>query len=69
MYTSAILNKTRGTTFCGGFQDFDAHAMLTRKDLNSSELKTVRAPRNLTTVVTANGEVQTKKEATMYVFG
>ena len=61
MHTSAILHKTRGTTFCGGFQDFDAHAVLTRKDLNSSELKTVRASRNLTTVTTANGEGANQK--------
>ena len=41
--------------------------MLGRKDLNSAELKTVRISKSPTTVVTANGEVQTKEEATMYV--
>ena len=41
--------------------------MLSRKDLNSSELETVRVSQSPTTVVTANGEVQTKEEATVYV--
>ena len=38
--------------------------MLSRKDLNSAELETVRVSRSPTTVVAANGEVQTKEEAT-----
>ena len=41
--------------------------MLSRKDLNSDELETVRVSKSPTTVVTANGEVQTNDEATMYV--
>ena len=41
--------------------------MLSRKDLNSVELQTVRVSRNRTTVITANGEVQTHEEATVYV--
>ena len=41
--------------------------MLSRKDLNLAELETVRVSRNPTTVITANGEVQTKEEATVYV--
>ena len=41
--------------------------MLSKKDLNSSELETVKVSKNPTTVVTANGEVQTKEEATVYV--
>ena len=41
--------------------------MVSRKDLNSAELETVRVFRSPTTVVTANGEVQTKEEATVYV--
>ena len=41
--------------------------MVRRKDLNSAELDTVRVSKNPTTVVTANGEVLTKKEATVYV--
>ena len=40
--------------------------MMSRKDLNSAELKTVEVFENQT-VVTANGEVQTKEEATEYV--
>ena len=41
--------------------------MLSRKDLNSAELETVKVSKSTTTVVTANGEVQTKEEATVYV--
>ena len=41
--------------------------MLSRKDLNSAELETGRVSRNPPTVVTASGEVQTKKEATVHV--
>ena len=42
--------------------------MLSRKDLNSAELETFRVSRNPTTVITANGEVQTNEEATLYVY-
>ena len=38
--------------------------MLSRKDLNSAELETVKVSKSLTTVVTANVEVQTKEEET-----
>ena len=41
--------------------------MLSRKDLNSAELDAVKVCKSPTTVVTANGEVQTKEEATVYV--
>ena len=41
--------------------------MLSRKDLNSAELETVKVSKSPTTVVTANGEVQTTEEATVYV--
>ena len=41
--------------------------MLSRKDLNSAELETVRASESPTTLVTASGEVLTKEEATVYV--
>ena len=41
--------------------------MLSRKDVNSAELATVRVFKSPTTVVTATGEVQTKEEATVYV--
>ena len=41
--------------------------MLSRKDLNSAELENISASKSPTTVVTANSEVQTKEEATVYV--
>ena len=41
--------------------------VVSRKDLNSAELETVRMSSNPTTVVKANGEVPTKEEATVYV--
>ena len=41
--------------------------MLSRKDLNSAELETERVSKHPTTVVTANGEVQTKDDATVHV--
>ena len=41
--------------------------MLSKKDLSSSELDTLRRSRNTTVVVTANGEVQTNEEAQLYV--
>ena len=41
--------------------------MVSKKDLNSAELETMRTSRSPTTVMTANGEVQTREEATMYV--
>ena len=41
--------------------------MVSSTDLHSAELETVRISKSQTTVVTANGEVQTKEEATVYV--
>ena len=41
--------------------------MISKKDLNSAELETVTTLRSPTTVITANGEVQTNEEATEYV--
>ena len=41
--------------------------MISKKDLNSAELETVTISRSPTTVITANGEVQTNEEATVYV--
>ena len=38
--------------------------MVSKKDLNSAELETTRTSRNPTTLMTANGEVQTREEAT-----
>ena len=41
--------------------------MISKKDLNSSEMDTLTTSRSPTTVITANGEVQTHEEATVYV--
>ena len=41
--------------------------MVSRKDLNSADLETVKVSEIPTTVVTANGEVQTEEEAIVYV--
>ena len=48
---------------------FDSGAsmhMVSKKDLNSAELETMRTSRSPTTMM-ANGEVQTREEATVYV--
>ena len=41
--------------------------MVSEKDLNSAELETTWTSRSPTTVMTANGEVQTREEATVDV--
>ena len=41
--------------------------MVSKKDLHSAELETMRMSRNPLTVMTANGEVQTREEATVFV--
>ena len=41
--------------------------MISKKDLNSAELETLTTSRSSTTVITANGEVQTHEEATAHV--
>ena len=41
--------------------------MISKKDLHSAELEIVTTSRSPTTVKTANGEVQTNEEATVYV--
>ena len=41
--------------------------MVNKKDLKSAELETMRTSRSPTTVMTANGEVQTREEATVKV--
>ena len=41
--------------------------MISKKNLNSADLETVTTSRSPTTVITANGEVQTNEEATVYV--
>ena len=41
--------------------------MVSKRDLNSAELETMRISKRPTSVVAANGEVQTKEEATVHV--
>ena len=41
--------------------------MISKKDVNFAELETVTTSRSPTTVITADGEVQTSEEATVYV--
>ena len=41
--------------------------MVSKRDLNSAVLETMRTSRIPTTVMTANSEVQTNKEATVFV--
>ena len=41
--------------------------MVSKKDLNSAKLQTMRISWNPTTAMTANDDVQTKEEATVYV--
>ena len=41
--------------------------MISKKDLNSAELETVTTSRSPTMVITANGEVQTHEDGTVYV--
>ena len=41
--------------------------MISKKVLNFDELETVTTSRSPTTVITANGEVQTNEEAIVYV--
>ena len=41
--------------------------MVSKKDLNSADLETMRTSRSPTMVMTANGEVLAKEEATVYV--
>ena len=41
--------------------------VVNKKDLNSADLETMMTSRSPTTVMTANGEVQTREEATVYV--
>ena len=41
--------------------------LVSKRDLNSAALETTRISKKPTTVMTANGEVQTGEEATVYV--
>ena len=40
---------------------------ISKKDLSDAEMDTLTKPCSPTTVITANGEVQTHEEATVYV--
>ena len=64
--TPGCVNKrARGKRVCDRFQSEYAYGQ--QADLNSAELETMRTSRNPTTVMTANGEVQTSEEATVHV--
>ena len=65
MSPSAIREKTGGKRICCRFRSVNAHVEQERPD--SAELETVRVSRSPTNSVTANGEVQTQEEATVYV--
>ena len=41
--------------------------MISKKDLNSAEMDTLTTSKSPTTVITANGEVQTHEAATVHV--
>ena len=58
-----IHHETGGKRVCGRFRREYAYGQQER-DFNSAELETMRISKNPTTVMTANGEVQTREEAT-----
>ena len=60
------LNKTDGSIETNEEATASMH-MLSKMDLNSAELETVRVFTNPTQVITANGEAQTNEEATVCV--
>ena len=65
--TPGCVNKRAGgKRVCGGFWSQYAHGQQ-KRDLNSAELETMRTSRSPTTVMTADGEVQTREEAPVYV--
>ena len=57
-----MFDQTQGKRICGRFRSIIAHAE--QEDLSSADA--VGVSRNLTTVITANGEVQTNEEATVH---
>ena len=64
--TPRCVNKRAGGKIvCIGFRS--EYAQASKRDLNSAELETMRTSRNPTTVMTANGEVQTREEASVYI--
>ena len=64
--TGRIHNKTRRKRVCGGLWSNHAHGQH-KKNLNEAELETVKVSKNPTVVMTGNGEVLAKEEATVYV--
>ena len=54
--------RAGGKSVCSGFRRWYAYGR--QENLNSAELETMRTSRSPTTVMTANGEVQTREEAT-----
>ena len=62
-YAGRIHHKTGGKKVCGIDSGASMH-MVSKRDLNSAELETIRISKNPTTVMTGNGEVQTRGEAT-----
>ena len=65
--TSTIFDETRGKIICGRFRSINAHAEQERSEFNGTG-HCFRVSRNLTTVITANPEVQTNEEATVYIY-
>ena len=65
-FASRIQNKTEGKRVCGGLWSKHAYGQQERPE-NSAEFETASVSQNTTTVVTANGDVLTKDEATVYV--
>ena len=57
--------KTRGKRICCGLQSVDAHDQ--QKGFEFRSIGNRDDDKSLTTVITANGEVQTNEEATVYV--
>ena len=67
MGTPGCVNKRAGgKRVRGGFRSKFAR-MVSKRDLNSAELETTRTLKGPTTVMTANGDVQTREEATVRV--
>ena len=62
-YTQLRQQKSRRKEFVVD-SDPSMH-MVSKRDLNSAELDTMRISRNPTTVMTANGEVQTRQGGTV----
>ena len=63
-FACRIHNKPRGKRVCGRFWSKHAHG---QQDLNKAEFETMRISKNPIMVETANVEVQTEEEATVYV--